>query len=92
MIPLINVFKILPLWIIVAIQMKNAANAKSAKGNTRFPGKIAASISVMGISTVPMIIVVGWPKVTAESSPIYTSLPEKCLAKNPFAASDRGIP
>ena len=59
MIPLINVFKILPLWIIVDIQIKNAANAKSAKGNTLFHGKIAASISVMGISTVPMIIVVG---------------------------------
>ena len=69
-VPLISVFKIFPLCMIVAMQRKKAANAKSAKGKTLFPGSIAARISVIGINNVPIITVVGCPKVIAESKPI----------------------
>jgi hypothetical protein len=70
---------------------KNAVAARSAAGRVVLPGRIAASSSVIGMSRIPAVIVIGWPIRIAESRPMKNSRPAKRAFMKARAASESGV-
>ena len=72
-----NPLKIFPFDAATDQMTVKGNTAKSAKGNKRLNGRIAANKIVIGTINSATVIIAGWAVTTAASKPMYTAFPGK---------------
>ena len=89
--PIMIFFNKLPRVKATTIATRKGTTAKSANGNTRFPGNTKANAIVSGIMINAVVITSGLPTTTAASNPINKRVPLNFFCDHFCAASEIGI-